>query len=116
LGTSTRNELHVLCYQHHTQMPLTLPSEPTERLVYACQEPGCLVRYDRRRGYFLDTEDATTLEQEATPHVTCSNDGQVMYLAEVSPQRRSFRLWKCPTCNLSRINDAESGLGKKIGA
>jgi hypothetical protein len=63
-----------------------------------------------------------TVEQETTPHVNCSNDAQLMYLAEVSPQRRSFRLWKCPECNLSRINDNDNGeesaggLGKKMGA
>jgi hypothetical protein len=116
LGNSTGNELHVLCYQHHTEMPVRLPSELTEGPVYACQEPSCLVRYNSARGYFLDTEDVKTLEQEATPHVICSNDEQLMYLAEVSPHRRSFRLWKCPTCNLSRINDEESGLEKKMGA
>ena len=120
LGTNTGNELHVLCYQHHTEMLLRLPGESAEGPAYACQESGCLVRYDRARGYFLDTEDAMTVEQETTPHVNCSNDGHLMYLAEVSPQRRSFRLWKCPECNLSRINDNDEesagGLGKKMGA
>ncbi len=120
LGTSTGKELHVLCYQHHTEMLLRLlsESEPAEGPVYACQEPGCLVRYDSAHGYFLDTEDAKTIEQETAPQVSCSNDGQLMYLAEVDPERRSFRLWKCPECNLSCINDEESsgGLGKKMGA
>jgi hypothetical protein len=118
LGTSTGKELHVLCYQHHTEMLLRLLSEPAEGLMYACREPGCLVRYDSSAGYFIDTEDANTIEQETTPHVSCSNDGQLMYLAEVSPQRRSFRLWKCPLCNLSYINDEETSgrLGKKMGA
>jgi hypothetical protein len=94
--------------------PLSEPAEP----LYACQEPGCLVGYHSARGYFLDTKDANTLEQETTPHVNCSNDGHLMYLAEVSPTRRSFRLWKCPKCNLSYINDEENsgGLGKKMGA
>jgi hypothetical protein len=99
-------------------MLLRLLSEPAEGLVYACQEPGCLVRYDSSHGYFLDTKDAETIEQETTPHVSCSNDGQLMYLAEVMPERRSFRRWKCPGCNLSYINDEETsgGLGKKMGA
>lgn len=118
LGTSTREDLHVLCYQHHTEMLLRLLSEPAERLVYTCQEAGCLVRYDSSHGYFLDTKDAKTIEQETTPHLGCSNDGQLMYLAEVMPERRSFRRWKCPECNLSYINDEETsgGLGKKMGA
>ena len=118
LGTSTRKEFDVLCYQHHTEMLLRLLSEPAEGLVYSCEEPGCLVRYDSAHGYFLDTEDAKTIEQETPPHVSCSNDGQLMYLAEVDPERRSFRLWKCPECSLSCSNDEESsgGLGKKMGA
>jgi hypothetical protein len=118
LGTSTRKDLHVLCYQHHTEMVLKPLSEPAEGLVYACQEPGCLVRYASAHGYFLDTKDAKTIEQETTPHVSCSNDGQRMYLAEVMPERRSFRRWKCPECNLSYVNDEEAsgGLGKKMGA
>ena len=100
-------------------MLLRLLSEPAEGLVYACHEPGCFVRYDSSHGYFLDTKDAETIEQETMPHVSCSNDGQLMYLAEVTPERRSFRLWKCPECNLSRINEDEEtsgGLGKKMGA
>ncbi len=118
MGTSTGKDLHVLCYQHHTEMLLRRLSENAEKLPYACQEPGCLVRYDSPHGYFIDTEDAETIEQETTPHVSCSNDGQLMYLAEVMPERRSFRLWKCPECDLSCINDEETscGLGKKMGA
>jgi len=117
LGTSTR-DLHVLCYQHHTEMLLRLLSEPADGLVYACQESGCLVRYDSSHGYFLDTKDAKAIEQETTPHVICSNDGHLMYLAEVMPERRSFRRWKCPECELSKINDEETSgeLGKKMGA
>jgi hypothetical protein len=117
LGTSTRENLHVLCYQHHTEMLLRLLSEPVEDLLYACREPGCLVRYKTSDGYFIDTKDAKTIEQEITPRVSCSNDGQLMYLAEVMAERKSFRLWKCPECNLARINEETSGgLGKKMGA
>jgi transposase-like protein len=67
-------------------------------------------------GYFIDTEDAKTIEEEP-PRVNCPNDGQLMYLAEVSPQKSSFRLWKCPECNQSRSNeDTSGGLEKKMGA
>jgi hypothetical protein len=117
LGTSTGKELHVLCYQHHTEMLLRLLREPAEGLLYTCREPGCLVRYDSSHGYFIDTNDAETIEQETTPRVGCPNDGQLMYLAEVMPQRRSFRRWKCPECNGSRTNEETSGgLEKKMGA
>jgi hypothetical protein len=99
-------------------MLLRLLSEPAEGPVYACQEAGCLVRYDSSHGYFLDTKDANTIEQEMTPHLSCSNDGQLLYLAEVMPERRSFRRWECPECKLSYINDEETSgeLGKKMGA
>jgi hypothetical protein len=70
-------------------MLLRLLSEPAEGLVYSCEEPGCLVRYDSAHGYFLDTEDAKTIEQETLPHVSCSNDGQLMYLAEVDPEEEA---------------------------
>jgi hypothetical protein len=117
LGTSTVKSLHVLCYQHHKEMLLRRLSEPAEGLHYACREPGCLVRYDRSHGYFIDTRDKETIEQEITPRVSCPKDGQHMYLAEVIPERSDFRLWKCPQCNGSRTNEETSdGLGKKMGA
>jgi transposase-like protein len=68
-------------------------------------------------GYSIDTDDAKTIEEEKPPRVNCPNDGQLMYLAEVMPQRKSFRLWKCPECNQHRTNeDTSGGLGKKMGA
>ena len=116
-GTSTKKAVHVLCYQHHTEMLLRPSSQPVEAMLYACREPGCLIRYDSSHGYFLGTEDANTIAQETTPRVTCPNDGYVMYLAEVLPERRTFRLWKCPKCNASRTNGESShGLGEKMGA
>ena len=117
LGTSTRNDLHVLCYQHHKEMFRILLSEPAERVLYACQEPGCLIRYDASRGYFLETEDLKTIELEIMPRVNCPDDGHHMYLTQVNPERSSFRLWKCPECNQSRSNEEASGeRGKKMGA
>jgi hypothetical protein len=117
LGTSTRRDLHVLCYQHHTEMLLRLLSEPAEGLLYACREPGCLVHYHSLDGYFIDPKVAKTIDQEITPRVSCPNDGRLMFLAEINPQTRSFRLWKCPECNWSRTNEETSGgLEKKMGA
>src|SRR5260370_42306931 len=114
LGTSTRKDLLVLCYQHHIAMLLEFGSEPLEALLYACREPGCLIRYDSSHGYFIDTKDARTIEQEMAPRVSCPRDGHPMYLAEVRPERRGFRLWKCPEWNASRTNEESSHeLGKK---
>jgi|ERR1051325_956513 hypothetical protein len=117
LGTSTRKDLHVLCYQHHKKMFPSLVSEPAEGVLYACQEPGCLIRYAAARGYFLDTQDLRTIEMEIMPRVSCRSDGRPMYLAQVNPENSSFRLWKCPECDQSRNNEKTSGgLGKKMGA
>ena len=117
VGTRTRKDLRVLCYQHHTEMLLKLHSEPAEKLLYVCKEPGCLIRYKSSDGYFIDTEDAKTIEQEMSPRVSCPNDEHPMYLAEVRHERPSFRLWKCPECNASRTNEEPSpGQGKKRGA
>ncbi len=86
-------------------------------MLYACQVPGCLIRYDMARGYFLDTEDLKTIELEILPRVRCSKDGHYMYLAQVMPERSSFRQWKCPECDETRNNEESSaGLGKKMGA
>jgi hypothetical protein len=98
-------------------MLLSLPSESAEGVLYACREPGCLAQYDSSGGYFLDTNDAKTIELEIIPRVSCPNDGHLMYLAEVMPELGSFRLWRCPECNGSHTNEETSGgLGKKMGA
>jgi hypothetical protein len=100
-----RKHLHVLCYQHHTGMLPRLLSEPAGKLLYVCKEPGCLTRYNNTDGYFIDTEGARAVEEESAPRISCLNDEHPMYLAEVRPEKRSFRLWKCPGCNSSRTNE-----------
>jgi hypothetical protein len=112
-----QKDLHVLCYQHHGKMLLELPSEPTEVCLYACREPGCLVHYDSSNGYSLDEQDPKVIEKETLPRLRCLLDDRPMFLAGVSPERRSFRLWKCPECDASRTDDESSiGLEKKMGA
>lgn len=110
LGTSTIEDLHVLCYEHHREMKLSGVSakqrgEPAETLTYACQEPGCPVRYDSSVGYIVAGQETNTIEQEMLPRVHCPKDGHLMYLAEVRPERRNFRLWKCPACDTTRKNE-----------
>jgi hypothetical protein len=104
-----RKDLQVLCYEHHIEMKLTrillkLRSKPAEPLVYACPEPGCLVHYQNLFGYFIVLQEADTIGRDIVPGVRCFKDGQLMYLAEVRPERKDFRLWKCPRCNTSRSN------------
>lgn len=107
--TGMRNQLHVLCYEHHVEMKLSgVPKESgsksAERLAYSCQVAGCEVHYEGLRGYFLAEESANADEQSLKPRVRCSKDEQFMYLAEVKPERTSYRLWKCPECDAARTN------------
>ena len=99
----------MLCYEHHVEMKigraqLELRDESAERPLYACQEPGCLIRYASSRGYFIVAQGANGTEQEMEPSVRCPKDGQLMYLAKVEPAKRSFRLWRCPECAESHTN------------
>lgn len=89
----------------------------SEDALFRCQEPGCLIRYGTSRGYFLDTQDKMTLEQEILPRVSCPVDESPMYLAEAQTESKSYRLWKCPGCGISRTNEEISnGLEKKARA
>jgi hypothetical protein len=85
-------------------MLLKRRSEPAEALLYACREPGCFIHYYSSQGYFIEPQDGDNGESEIKPGVHCPKDGRVMYLAEVRPERKSFRLWKCPECNAIRTN------------
>lgn len=65
-------------------------------------------RDDRTRFFNVaadNKQDADTTEPDIRPRVSCPNDGHLMYLAEVRPERKSFRLWKCPECNTIRTNE-----------
>ena len=105
--------LQPLCHEHHlemrlTQVPLQTGSEPEQTLVYACPEPDCLVHYNSSRGYFAVVHNGNgTDDRDMMPEVWCSQDGLPMYLAEVLPAHRSFRLWRCPQCNSSHRNEDE---------
>ncbi len=115
LGNSTRKDLHVLCYEHHTEMLLERRSEPTETFLYGCREPGCFIRYYSPQGYFIEPQERDTSEPEIKPGVRCPQDGSAMYLAEVRPEKKSFRLWKCPECNAIRTNGEFSNTASSSG-
>ena len=85
----------------------------SETSLYACPVPGCVILYEASKGYFVSIPPADPEEQEIMPRVTCPNDGSSMYLAQVLPDKRSFRLWRCPKCDASLTNEEPSqGLGK----
>ena len=108
LPNQLANSLQLLCYEHHTamsvvQMVLGNGSAPQE-IQYACQGSDCSARYTREHGYFIAPRNGSGPEKEILPQVRCPHDGALMYLAEVRPQERSLRLWRCPLCSAARAN------------
>lgn len=97
-------DLHPLCFEHHAKMQpvrILLKSDiyPAQTIAYACPEPGCPIYYTSPAGYFITS----------TPWVTCPQHGVPMYLAEIKPEKRSFRLWRCPEdrCKATRTNEED---------
>ena len=99
-----KKEFHPFCYEHHTQMTPCAGSnskagtEPVEAVTYVCSDLNCRGNYDPSRGYFFAGNEGDRTEQTTTPDVRCPNDGTPMYLAELHPEHKSYRLWKCPQC------------------
>jgi hypothetical protein len=83
-GYQYMEDLRVLCYEHHTEMLLDCRSRYVETFLYACQEPGCLIRYYSSQGYFIEPKDGHRSDPEIKPSVHCPKDGRVMYLALIS--------------------------------
>jgi hypothetical protein len=94
-----REYLRPLCCQHHVLMkPVQLERSnnpfTTYSLAYACPRSGCFICYASSTGYFT-IEESDQNKRAEVPQVSCPQDGQPMYLAEVHPQKTSLRLWKC---------------------
>ncbi len=73
---------------------------------YVCPEPGCAVRYTPSKGYFVAAKDGQ-VESGMFPRRRCPRDSQPMYLAEINPEKRAFRLWRCPQCDSTRTNEED---------
>jgi hypothetical protein len=102
-------KIHPLCHEHHAEMRLTqvllkTENEAPQTDAYVCPVPSCLVHYNASYGYIITTQNGNGIERDMMPRVACSQDGVRMYLAEVRPTLRSFRLWKCPQCGVSHTN------------
>lgn len=96
----TSTDLHPLCYEHQIEMrpvQILLKSDASPTLAHACPVSDCLIHYSKLTGYFIPS----------VPTVACPRHEAPMYLAEVKPERRSFRLWKCPQvgCRATRTNE-----------
>jgi hypothetical protein len=102
-GLAPTSTIHPLCYEHHSEMTLHKLALSQDGMTYACPEPDCFVHYSKLDGYFLNTQDRFQIDRCPTPpHQYCPSDGYPMYLLEVQPKHPSFRLWRCPKCNMSR--------------
>ena len=107
------NSLQPLCYEHHTEMR-SVPvvsgngngTQPVQEPKYACQESDCPVCFTSITGYFVAPHETAQVEDEILPRVQCPHDGAPMYLGEVRPQERSFRLWICPLCTATSASQA----------
>ena len=109
-ATQPSKELRALCHEHHAEMRLNqslLNSEgdPTQTLVYACTQPDCPVHYNIYRGYFILSQNGNMNGLDVVPSVRCLRDGTPMYLAQIDPEKREFRLWRCPQCDGRRTNE-----------
>jgi hypothetical protein len=108
LEDEKRKDLNVLCHLHHEILklaPVGFGDHSGTKVIYACPKPTCQVHYSSSQGYFLLSENGHGLVTDSVPHVRCEHDQIEMYLAEVIPEKRSFRLWKCPKCmTISAIN------------
>ena len=96
-----RMELHVLCHEHHVKldlMSLDIGGHNAPIVLYACPELNCGVRYNSSQGYFILSGNGHGLSTDSVPRIRCKHDDVPLYLSEVMPKKRSFRLWKCPQC------------------
>ena len=105
-------ELRPLCYEHHREMNLNrgilnTGGDGTQTIVYGCTEPDCLVYYNVSRGYFTLNQNGNSRDLGMVPKVRCAIDGASMYLAEINPQKRDFRLWTCPHCGAKHTNEED---------
>ena len=101
----TGMHLHPLCYEHYVAMkPVQFEkrsnSFTTYSLAYACPLSGCVIFFSNTTGYFSIEGDEQQSKRTGVLRVTCPQDGLPMYLAEVHPQKKNLRLWRCgkPNC------------------
>jgi len=54
-GTSTRKDLHVLCYEHHTEIS-RVPERAYRDVLYACGSPVVSFTNYSSQGYFIEPQ------------------------------------------------------------
>jgi len=71
----------------------------THSFTYACPLSDCVIFFAENTGYFSVEGDEQQSRQTGVLRVTCPQDGLPMYLAEVHPQKKNLRLWRCGKSN-----------------
>jgi hypothetical protein len=109
MSAQSNKEFRALCHEHHVEMRPNqgVPSGGSnimQALTYACTAPGCLVHYSVSRGY-SQSQNGNGNEWDQMPKVNCFLDGAPMYLAQIDPEKRAFRLWRCPQCGTTLTNE-----------
>lgn len=102
-----KKELQPFCFEHLSEMMPDGDSDSAKAetaVAYACSQLDCLINYNASSGYFIATKEGDRVEQRTMPGIHCPNDGTPMYLAEINPEHKSYRLWKCPQCRKSVTN------------
>jgi hypothetical protein len=115
-GPQPGRELLPLCHEHHVKMRVSnLKSEgrETQTVAYACTESDCPVHYNISSGYYMLSRDRNLGELDMVPKISCPRDRTPMYLAEIDPEKRSFRLWRCPVCDLTLTNEEGLAAGER---
>jgi hypothetical protein len=75
-------------------------------LAVCLSAPDCGVQYAPSTGYFI-APNSGHAESHMTRRVMCPRDGQPMYLTDTNPEKRAFRLWRCPQCDSTRTNEED---------
>ena len=115
LAVQMKKGTEPFCYEHLTEMmPYgdDLPKVKTGT-AYVCSVWDCLVSYNTLDGYFIAVKEGDRVEQSTTPSIRCPSDGMPMYLAEIRPEQKRYRLWRCPQCGMS-VTNLESGEASRL--
>jgi hypothetical protein len=100
----------MLCHEHLLEMRvkrslLNSEGDETQEITHDCRKADCLVHYNMSRGYFMLNQSGNKDEMDMMPKVRCFLDGAPMYLSEINPAKRDYRLWTCPQCGARRTNE-----------
>jgi len=88
-GTSTRKDLRVLCYEHHSEMRLECRTEPAETFLYACREPGCFIHYSGSQGYFIEPTMGTGANRKSSLASIVRSMGALCTSRRCGPKKRA---------------------------